>query len=75
MVDLTLDQALPVVQDLAGWKANAFGRRCRLGVDEREDVPTLPDKARKIVLGMADMVLFCDRRPRQAATASQRSAG
>jgi hypothetical protein len=23
-------------------------------------VPTLPDKARKIVLGMADMVLFCD---------------
>ena len=23
-------------------------------------IPTLPDKARKIVLGMADMVLFCD---------------
>jgi hypothetical protein len=23
-------------------------------------VPTLPDKARKVVLGMADMVLFCD---------------
>jgi hypothetical protein len=23
-------------------------------------VPTLPDKARKIVLGMVDMVLFCD---------------
>jgi AAA domain-containing protein len=26
-------------------------------------VPTLPDKARKIVLGMADMVLFCDVEP------------
>ena len=38
MVDLTLDQALPVVQDLAGRKANAFVRRCGLGVDEREDV-------------------------------------
>ena len=23
-------------------------------------VPTLPDKARKIVLGMVDMVLYCD---------------
>jgi RNA polymerase sigma factor (sigma-70 family) len=38
VVDLTLDQALPVVQDLAGRKANAFVRRCGLGVDEREDV-------------------------------------
>lgn len=26
-------------------------------------VPTLPDKARKIVLGMVDMVLFCDLDP------------
>ena len=26
-------------------------------------VPTLPDKARKIVLGMVDMVLFCDLEP------------
>ena len=23
-------------------------------------IPTLPDKARKIVLGMADLILFCD---------------
>jgi DNA-directed RNA polymerase specialized sigma24 family protein len=38
VVDLTLDQALPVAQDLAGRKANAFVRRCGLGSDEREDV-------------------------------------
>lgn len=38
MVDSTLDQALPVVRALAGRKANAFVRRCGLGVDEREDV-------------------------------------
>lgn len=38
MFDLTLDQALPVVRDLAARKANAFVRRCGLGVDEREDV-------------------------------------
>lgn len=38
MVDLTLDQALPVVKDLAGRKANAFVRRCGLGAGEREDV-------------------------------------
>jgi hypothetical protein len=38
VVDLTLDQALPVVQDLAGRKANAFVRRCGLGIDERADV-------------------------------------
>jgi RNA polymerase sigma factor (sigma-70 family) len=38
VVDLALDQALPVVQDLAGRKANAFVRRCGLGADEREDV-------------------------------------
>jgi len=29
-------------------------------------VPTLPDKARKIVLGMVDMVLFCDLEPTSA---------
>jgi len=38
VVDLALDQALPVVQDLAGRKANAFVRRCGLTPDEREDV-------------------------------------
>jgi hypothetical protein len=38
MSRLTLDRALPVVQDLAGRKASAFVRRCGLGVDEREDV-------------------------------------
>jgi RNA polymerase sigma factor (sigma-70 family) len=38
VVDLTLDQALPVVQYVASRKANAFVRRCRLGVHEREDV-------------------------------------
>jgi hypothetical protein len=34
-------------------------------------VPTLPDKARKIVLGMADMVLFCDMEFQTAADGSQ----
>ncbi len=38
MSSLTLDRALPVVQDLAGRKANAFVRRCGLGVDEREEI-------------------------------------
>ena len=38
MVDVTLDQALPVVRNLAKRKANAFVRRCRLAIDEREDV-------------------------------------
>jgi hypothetical protein len=35
-------------------------------------VPTLPDKARKIVLGMADMVLFCDLEVETAADGVQR---
>ena len=38
MADITLDQALPVVQSLAERKANAFVRRCGFAVDEREDV-------------------------------------
>lgn len=38
MVDLTLDQALPTVQDLADRKASAFVRRCGIASDEREDV-------------------------------------
>lgn len=38
MVDVTLDQALPVVRNLAERKANAFVRRCRFAIDEREDV-------------------------------------
>ena len=38
MVDVTLDQALPVVRNLAGRKANTFVRRCRFAVDEGEDV-------------------------------------
>jgi DNA-directed RNA polymerase specialized sigma24 family protein len=38
VTDVTLDQALPVVRNLAGRKANAFVRRCRLAIDEREDV-------------------------------------
>ena len=38
MADVTLDQALPVVRNLAGRKANAFVRRCRFAIDEREDV-------------------------------------
>jgi len=35
---LTLDQALPVVRNLAERKAYAFVRRCRFASDEREDV-------------------------------------
>ena len=38
MANITLDQALPVVRNLAGRKASAFVRRRRLGIDEREDV-------------------------------------
>ncbi len=38
MADVTLDQAIPVVQDLAKRKANAFVRRCGFSVDQREDV-------------------------------------
>lgn len=38
MVDTSLLDALPEVQDLAGRKANAFVRRCGLSPDEREDV-------------------------------------
>ncbi|HYM97877.1 MAG TPA: AAA family ATPase, partial [Candidatus Sulfotelmatobacter sp.] len=30
-------------------------------------VPTLPDKARKIVLGMVDVILFCDLEPATGA--------
>ena len=38
LADVTLDQAIPVVRNLAERKANAFVRRCRLAIDEREDV-------------------------------------
>lgn len=38
MADLTLDQALPTVQDLADRKASAFVRRRGFALDEREDV-------------------------------------
>lgn len=38
MADFTLDQAIPVVQDLAKQKANAFVRRCGFAAGEREDV-------------------------------------
>src|SRR5690349_13414375 len=38
VADITLDQALPVVRNLAARKANAFVRRCRFTIDEREDV-------------------------------------
>ena len=38
MADLTLDQALPVIQNLAQRKANAFVRRFGFASDEREDV-------------------------------------
>src|SRR5262249_43546308 len=34
-------------------------------------VPTLPDKARKIVLGMAEMVLFCGMELQTAADGAQ----
>src|SRR5258707_70014 len=36
--DVTLDQVLPVVRNLAKRKANAFVRRCQIVNDEREDV-------------------------------------
>jgi RNA polymerase sigma-70 factor (ECF subfamily) len=38
VADVTLNQALPGVRNLAGRKANAFVRRCRLATHEREDV-------------------------------------
>ena len=38
VADITLNQALPAVRNLAKSKANAFVRRCRLATDEREDV-------------------------------------
>ena len=38
MVETTLDQVLPAVQDLADRKANAFVRRCGFAADQREDV-------------------------------------
>lgn len=38
MAELTLDQALPAVHDLADRKANAFVRRCGFAADDREDV-------------------------------------
>ena len=38
MADLTLDQALPVIQDLADRKANAFVRRFGIPIEDREDV-------------------------------------
>ena len=38
MADVTLDQALPVIQNLAERKAGAFVRRRRLAIDECEDV-------------------------------------
>jgi len=38
VAELTIDQALPVAQRLAGVKANAFVRRRRLPAQERDDV-------------------------------------
>jgi DNA-directed RNA polymerase specialized sigma24 family protein len=38
VADVALDQALPGVRNLAKRKAGAFVRRCRLAIDEREDV-------------------------------------
>jgi DNA-directed RNA polymerase specialized sigma24 family protein len=38
VIEITLDEALRVVRNLAGRKANAFVRRRRLTIDEREDV-------------------------------------
>jgi hypothetical protein len=38
VADVTLDQALPVIRNLAERKANAFVFRRRLAIDEREDV-------------------------------------
>jgi DNA-directed RNA polymerase specialized sigma24 family protein len=38
VADVSLDQALPVFRSLAAGKASAFVRRCRLAIDEREDI-------------------------------------
>lgn len=38
MANVTLDQALPGVRNLATRKANAFVRRYRLAIDESEDI-------------------------------------
>jgi DNA-directed RNA polymerase specialized sigma24 family protein len=38
VAEVTLDQALPAVQDLADRKANAFVRRCGFPTNDREDV-------------------------------------
>jgi DNA-directed RNA polymerase specialized sigma24 family protein len=38
VVDVTLDQALPVVRNLAGRKARAFVHRCPFATDESEDL-------------------------------------
>jgi len=38
VADVMLDQALPVIRNLAERKANAFIRRYRFAIDEREDV-------------------------------------
>lgn len=38
MTPLTLDEVLPVIQNLAERKAGVFVRRRRLAIDEREDV-------------------------------------
>jgi hypothetical protein len=38
VAEVTLDQALPVVRNLAERKANAFVRRFRFAIDEQEDV-------------------------------------
>ncbi len=38
MAEITLDEALPAVQDLADRKASAFVRRCGFATDQREDV-------------------------------------
>lgn len=38
MTTLTLEEALPTIRSLARRKASAFGHRCRLAIDEREDV-------------------------------------
>jgi DNA-directed RNA polymerase specialized sigma24 family protein len=38
VAELTLDQALPAVQELADRKANAFVRRCGFAADNRDDV-------------------------------------
>jgi len=38
VADLSLDQALPIIRNLAGRKARAFVRRYLVGIDEREDI-------------------------------------